>query len=56
MEISLDVFNKYKEKVLDEMIKQGATENELQQIKESSIINGIKNNRKPEDVAWAILQ
>lgn len=56
MEISLEYFNEYKEEVLEEMIKQGAMENELQLVKEGAIINGIRNNRKPEDVAWAILQ
>lgn len=56
VKISLEYFNEYKEEVLEEMIKQGATENELQLVKEGAIINGIRNNRKPEDVAWAILQ
>lgn len=39
-----------------EMIKLGANEQELVLIKDATIRNAIKRNRKPEDVAWAILQ
>lgn len=38
------------------MKKMGATEQEIGLIHESTIRNSIYNNRKPEDVAWAILQ
>ncbi len=49
-------FEQYKEEVLNQMILQGATEDELQLLKDEAILNGIRNNRSPEDVAWAILQ
>lgn len=56
MQIALDKFEEYKEEVLNQMVLQGATENDLQLLKEETIINAIRKNRSPKDVAWAILQ
>lgn len=48
--------NEYRDLLIYEMTRMGATEQELQLIKECTIINAINRGRKPEDVAWAILQ
>ncbi len=48
--------NEYRNLLQKEMIRLGATEHELELIKDATIRNAIKRNRKPEDVAWAILQ
>ena len=46
----------YRKLLAAEMLKLGASENEMKLICTQIIINSIRNNRKPEDVAWAILQ
>lgn len=46
----------YKSMVIEAMKKMGATENDLSLLKKETIINSIQRNRKPEDVAWAVLQ
>ena len=46
----------YRKLVLIEMDKMGASDNEKQLIHDATIRNAIRNNRKPGDVAWAILQ
>lgn len=46
----------YRTKVILEMEKMGATEQEIQLLCTETILNSIRNKRKPEDVAWAILQ
>lgn len=46
----------YRYLLQQEMIKLGADDHELTLIKDATIRNAIKRNRKPEDVAWAILQ
>lgn len=48
--------NEYRDLLQQEMLNLGATEHELELIKDATIRNAIKRNRKPEDVAWAILQ
>mgnify|MGYP001068212169 CR=1 FL=1 len=48
--------NNYRLLLIDEMLKLGASELELQMIKDATIRNAIRRNRKPEDVAWALLQ
>ena len=45
----------YRNEVIAEMKKMGATPQEISLLKKEMIINSIKRNRKPEDVAWAIL-
>lgn len=52
MEIMLD----YRNKLLIEMKKMGASDRELMLIQDATIRNAIRRKRKPEDVAWAILQ
>ncbi len=46
----------YKEQLIIEMKRLGAESEELSLISDSIIQNSILNGRKPEDVAWAILQ
>lgn len=46
----------YRSELIEEMIKFGATENEINLISDILIQNAIKNNRSVKDVAWAILQ
>ena len=48
--------NEYRHLLQQEMIKLGASEQELSLIKDATIRNAINKDRKPEDVAWAILQ
>lgn len=47
---------RYRSLLIVEMKKMGATEDEINLIHDATIRNSIRNNRKPEDVAWAILQ
>lgn len=46
----------YREQVICEMKKMGATEQELALLHDITIKNSIINKREPRDVAWAILQ
>lgn len=46
----------YKEQIIIEMKKMGASDNELLLVREATVRNAIRRNRRPEDVAWAILQ
>ncbi len=46
----------FKELLIKEMLRLGATDDEISLIHNAILINAILNNRKPEDVAWAILQ
>ena len=46
----------YRGMVIDEMRKMGATPQELGLLRDEAILNSIRRNRKPEDLAWAILQ
>lgn len=50
------IIDNYRYLLQQEMVKLGATEQELTLIKDATIRNAIKRNRKPEEVAWAILQ
>ena len=55
-QISLKQIESFRQLLYIEMQKLGATEAELSLICDSIILNSIRNNRKPEDVAWAVLQ
>lgn len=55
-EINDDLIQDYRIKLEIEMIKLGANEQEISFIKDATIRNAIRRNRKPEDVAWALLQ
>ncbi len=46
----------YRSLLITEMKKLGATDNELRLVHDATIRNSIRNKRKPEDVAWAVLQ
>ena len=48
--------NEYKDNLILELEKLGATNKEKELVKENTIINAIRQNREPKDVAWAILQ
>lgn len=55
-EVSLKQIETYRELLIAEMKKLGAEENEFALICNALIMNSIRNDRRPEDVAWAILQ
>ncbi len=46
----------YRCELEQQMLLQGATEKEISMIKDATIRNSIRASRKPEDVAWALLQ
>ena len=46
----------YRKALQDEMIKLGGNEQDFNLIKDATIRNAIRRNRKPGDVAWALLQ
>ena len=48
--------DEYRTALIEEMLKQGATKADIDLISDALIINAIEQNRKVEDVAWAILQ
>lgn len=53
---SSEKISEYRHLIIEEMIKMGATNQEISLLQTATIINSIRNNRKPEDVAWALLQ
>lgn len=53
---SSEEISKYRDSVIEEMIKLGATQQEISFLKLETILNSLRYNRDPEDVAWAILQ
>lgn len=55
-QIDKDRIENYKERLILEMKKQGASSKDLKLIKDATIRNAIKYERNPEDVAWALLQ
>ena len=46
----------YQSKIKKEMKKMGASKTEIKLLKANTVRNGYKNKRKPQDVAWPILQ
>ena len=46
----------YRILLVEEMKKMNASQSDISRIKDATIKNAIKRNRKPEDVAWALLQ
>lgn len=54
--ISSEIISSYRKELIEEMIRLGATDNELDLVCDNTVINSIMNKRKVEDVAWAILQ
>ena len=51
-----DQIDAYRTTVVIEMEKMGATNQEISLLRTETVLNSIRNHRKPEDVAWAILQ
>lgn len=47
---------RYRDMLINELEKQGASESDLKLVSEEMIINAINNHRKVDDIAWAILQ
>lgn len=45
----------FREELLEELIMQGATEEQLK-VPEETIWNAMRKHRSPADVAWALLQ
>lgn len=56
MEFSKKEILDYKKKLKIELINQGAKKSDFSLIKEETIINSLKQNRDPKDVAWALIQ
>ncbi len=54
--ISQDEISSYRSSLIIKMKKIGASNNDLKLIHDATIRNSIRNNRNPDDVAWAILQ
>jgi len=54
-ETSLKI-DSYCKALQNEMIKLGAEEKDFDLIKDATIRNALRRNRKPKDVAWALLQ
>ena len=46
----------YRNLVIIEMEKLGASESDKHLLNDATIRNSIRNKRKPEDVAWALIQ
>ena len=46
----------YRALLIAELRRLGATDDEIALIRDATIRNSIRKHRKPEDVAWAILQ
>ncbi len=55
-DIKLEDIASFRELVILELEKMGASENDKNLLHDAAIYNAIKQNRLPEDVAWAILQ
>ena len=54
--IDLEIIDSFWTKVIFELDKMGASEEDKNLLQDMMIYNAIKSNRLPEDVAWAILQ
>ena len=54
--ITQDQIDAYRTTVVIEMEKMGATNQEISLLRTETVLNSIRNHRKPEDVALAILQ
>ena len=54
--ITQDQIDAYRTTVVIEMEKMGAPNQEISLLRTETVLNSIRNHRKPEDVAWAILQ
>lgn len=55
-EITSSQINEYRDMLISALKRMGATNQEISLVGDAIILNSIHNNRKVEDVAWAILQ
>ncbi len=54
--VAQEKIEEYRDMLIIELKKLGASDSELELVSEKMIINAINNGRKAEDIAWAILQ
>ena len=54
--IPADQILAFRNDIIEEMLRLGASENDYRLISEPMIVNAITRNIKPGEVAWAILQ
>ena len=54
--IPADQILAFRNDVIEEMLRMGASENDYRLISDPTIVNAITRNMKPGEVAWAILQ
>lgn len=56
LEITEVEMTQYRHALAQAMLAQGADLTDIELIKDATIRNSIRAKRKPEDVAWALLQ
>lgn len=54
--VAQEKIEEYRDMLITELKKLGASGSELELVSEEMIINAINNGRKAVDIAWAILQ
>lgn len=54
--VAQEKIEEYRDMLIIELKKLGASGSELELVSEEMIINAITNGRKAVDIAWAILQ
>lgn len=54
--VAQEKIEEYRDMLIIELKKLGASGSELELVSEEMIINAINNGRKAVDIAWAILQ
>lgn len=55
-DIRQEEIESYRSLLIIAMKKIGANDSDIKLVHDATIKNSIRNKRKPEDVAWAILQ
>ena len=56
IQISQKEIDAYRNRLIDALLRLGATDNDMSLICDTIVKNSILNHRNPEDVAWAVLQ
>lgn len=60
MKFSQDEIEAYRNRLIEEMKKQGATQEDFEMFEgdlfDDIVVTAMCNGRTPEDVAWAVLQ
>lgn len=54
--VAQEKIEEYRDMLIIELKKLGASGSELELVSEKMIVNAINNGRKAVDIAWAILQ